>query len=353
MRGWQFKVCLMGNGFVGKTSIRRKYLKEGFKRSYIPSLGVDFAQKSITFEGTPTNLVIWDIAGQDAYRGMRKKYYGGTRGMILVYSVVDRDSFDDAAKWLVEAHEFVEDLPPLIIASNKVDLRPDHPANEVVSTEEGQAFSERFAELLNTSVRFIETSALSGENIEAVFEELTKMMVERYIRETPAERAESTTPFVSSHSETSTEESADDAVSSDEIATSEVDPVTSLESDSEYLEEDQIGRAMVQLRELREELSEAEEGLAKVMSELETKLFTLRNIVHVKKITYEHLKAEQEQTRQDWAEAYEEYERINEQKKAELAKRSDEIRSIRDSINKIGKTIRQRVSDLDIKSMSG
>ena len=134
MSGWQFKVCLIGNGFVGKTSIRRKYLKGGFKRSYIPTLGVDFAQKSTMFEGTPTNLVIWDIAGQDAYRGMRKRYYGGARGMILVYSVVDRDSFDDAAKWLVEAHEFVDDLPPVIIASNKIDLRPDHPADEVVST---------------------------------------------------------------------------------------------------------------------------------------------------------------------------------------------------------------------------
>ena len=64
MSGWQFKICLIGDGFVGKTSIRRKYLKGGFKRSYIPTLGVDFAQKTLKYEGRHTNLVIWDIAGR-------------------------------------------------------------------------------------------------------------------------------------------------------------------------------------------------------------------------------------------------------------------------------------------------
>jgi GTPase SAR1 family protein len=53
----QFKICLIGDGYVGKTSIRRKYLRAGFKRSYIPTLGVDFAQKTVLFEGTKTNLI--------------------------------------------------------------------------------------------------------------------------------------------------------------------------------------------------------------------------------------------------------------------------------------------------------
>ena len=89
----QFKVCLIGDGYVGKTSIRRKYLKEGFKRSYIPTLGVDFAQKSLIFEGNPTNLVIWDIAGQVAFQNLRRRYYEGSSGIILVYAVDDRKAF--------------------------------------------------------------------------------------------------------------------------------------------------------------------------------------------------------------------------------------------------------------------
>ena len=81
-------MCLIGDGFVGKTSIRREYLKEGFKASYLPTLGVDFAQKVIDFDGVPTNLVIWDIAGQPAYQGLRRRYYEGSSGLILAFIVV-------------------------------------------------------------------------------------------------------------------------------------------------------------------------------------------------------------------------------------------------------------------------
>ncbi|MCK5264635.1 MAG: GTP-binding protein, partial [Candidatus Thorarchaeota archaeon] len=119
----QFKVCLIGDGYVGKTSMRRKYLREGFKRSYIPTLGVDFCQKALNYKGTPTNLVIWDIAGQAAFQNLRRRYYEGSSGIILIYSVDDRSSFDSALKWIVEAHEFIKELPPLMIVANKTDLR--------------------------------------------------------------------------------------------------------------------------------------------------------------------------------------------------------------------------------------
>ena len=121
---WQFKVCLIGDGYVGKTSIRRKYLGKVFKTNYIPTLGVDFAQKTLDYDGGSVLLVIWDIAGQPLFQGLRRRYYDGCSGMILTYSVDDRESFDHASRWLVEAHGFLGYLPPLIIAANKIDLRP-------------------------------------------------------------------------------------------------------------------------------------------------------------------------------------------------------------------------------------
>ncbi|MFX1415761.1 MAG: Rab family GTPase, partial [Promethearchaeota archaeon] len=174
----QFKVCLIGDGYVGKTSIRRKYLKGGFKASYLPTLGVDFAQKTTTFEGVPTYLMVWDIAGQPLFQSLRRRYYEGCSGMILAYSVVDRESFDNASKWLVEAHGFMGELPPLIVAGNKIDLRPTHVQEETVSTEEGEAFTKRFSEKLNTPAIFIETSALTGENIDEAFAKLIRLMVD-------------------------------------------------------------------------------------------------------------------------------------------------------------------------------
>jgi small GTP-binding protein len=376
----QFKVCLIGDGYVGKTSIRRKYLKGGFKASYLPTLGVDFAQKTTTFEGVPTYLMVWDIAGQPLFQSLRRRYYEGCSGMILAYSVVDRASFDNASKWLVEAHEFMGELPPLIVAGNKIDLRPTHLEEETVSTEEGKAFTKRFSEKLNTPAIFIETSALTGENIDEAFNDLIGLMIDRGEQrrraeepEKPASVATATQPrmaeqdragasivppaLVPSEITPAASSSPNDLVTSASESTAvpsqpEIDPVTSLRADSSYHEEDQIGRYMTELVQLREELQSAEGELAKVISDMETELINLKNVIHVKRIMYEHLKKQLRSTRQEWADAYEEYTKLDERKKAELAERTRQIKDIRDNIEKIGKKVRRRVGELDLRKMA-
>jgi Ras-related protein Rab-23 len=376
----QFKICLIGDGYVGKTSIRRKYLKGGFKASYLPTLGVDFAQKVTTFEGVPTYLVVWDIAGQPLFQSLRRRYYEGCSGMILAYSVVDRLSFDSASKWLVEAHGFMGELPPLIVVGNKIDLRPTHPQEDTVSPEEGQAFSDKFSAELNAPSIFIETSALTGENIDEAFDRLIKLMVgEDEQRRLPDERelpthiavsapslaaetgktkeSESTTATVPAEISSITSSTPEDFAISKSESTAvpsepEIDPVTSLDADSSYLEEDQIGKSMTELVQLREELQSTEEELANVISDLETGLLNLKNVIHVKRIMYEHLKKQIRSTRQEWAEAYDEYTKLDERKNAELAERSRQIKDIRDRIEKVGKRVRRRVGELDLKKMA-
>ncbi|MFW9909299.1 MAG: GTP-binding protein [Candidatus Thorarchaeota archaeon] len=370
----QFKICLIGDGYVGKTSIRREYLKEGFKKSYIPTLGVDFAQKSIMFEDVPTNLVIWDIAGQPLFQNLRKRYYDGSSGIILVYSVVDRDSFDNASKWLVEAHGFVGKFPALMIIGNKVDLRPSHPRSDTVSSEEGREFTRKFGEELETPTVFIETSAMTGENIDEAFNTLTRLIVYGKVDEEKAEpllvpvespegvihateQTASAEPEMTDQTHVvapSTNESAA-AVSADSTVSNNnhLDPVTSLVPDSHYLEEDTIGKSMTELNKMREDLHRLEEELASTTSSFETKLLNLRNLIHVKKIMYEHLRGQLNQTRQEWAEAYDEYVKIDTKKKDEIARFSKEIEETRGRIEKMGRTIRQRVSDLDLKKLSG
>jgi len=332
----QFKVCLIGDGFVGKTSIRREYLKEGFAASYLPTLGVDFAQKATEYNGIATNLVIWDIAGQPAFQSLRKRYYEGSSGLILVYSVVDRDSFDSASRWLVEAHDFMQELPPMIVAANKIDLRAIHPAEEIVSTEEGKAFAENFSQKLNVPVVFLETSALKGENIEEVFSELTRMMLGQDDQEEKKKEE-----IVPEQVEAIVEESS-----------SEVDTVTLLAKDSEYNKEEQIAQAMNELVKLRAELKAAEEDLASTISSLETKLLTLKNSVHVKQIMYEHLQQQIKQTRDEWSEAYDEYMKLNKQKKDEIAVRTKQLEDIKKRIDNVGRIVRTRVGDLDLKKMA-
>jgi small GTP-binding protein len=347
-------------------------------------------------------MVIWDIAGQSLFENLRKRYYDGSSGIILVYSVVDKVAFENASKWLVEAHRYMRKLPPLIIIGNKVDLRPDQPREDTVSTEDGREFAQRISEKLNTSSVFIETSALTGENIDEAFEALVKMMVdelekrkpdyvpkaatpspeaapgtlvdlsrtadssiEESVTETPSEETvveTSTAPVVAETSNetepvtvtpevsNATETSRPEIVST--AKTLPMDPVTTLPSDSEYLEEEQIGSAMTDLVHLREELRVAEEGLAKVMSELETTLLNHRNIIHVKKIMYGHLQQQLKITRQEWADAYDQYLLSNQRKASEMAQRSRQIKDLRKGIDRIGKSIRSRVGDLDMKKIT-
>ena len=173
-----FKVVLIGDGAVGKTSLRKRYLGEGFVASHMATLGVDFAQKRFEFNGVQVRLIIWDLAGQPSYEKVRRHYYFGSHGIVLVYSVVDRESFDNASKWLVEAYKYMGQLPPTAVLGNKTDLRESSSRESIITTEEGKRFADCFSERLPVPVVFRETSALKGENIEEAFTELTKLMIE-------------------------------------------------------------------------------------------------------------------------------------------------------------------------------
>ncbi|MFQ5833911.1 MAG: Rab family GTPase, partial [Candidatus Thorarchaeota archaeon] len=177
-RGTIFKSVLIGDGAVGKTSIRRRYLGDEFIEGHLATIGVDFAQKWVSYEGATVRFVCWDLSGQPSFKQVRKHYYQGSDGIILVYSVTDRESFDNASKWLVEAYKNMEKLPPTVIVANKIDLRPTTPEGQLVSTEEGNEFVEYFIDKLGVPAIFRETSAKTGENIEDTFQELLRMMSE-------------------------------------------------------------------------------------------------------------------------------------------------------------------------------
>jgi len=171
-----YKTVLIGDGAVGKTSIRRAYMGKEFISSHLATIGVDFAQKHIQTEDAVVRFIIWDLAGQPTFERVRRHYYQGSHSLILVYSVIDRETFDNASKWLVEAYKYMGQLPPTAVIGNKIDLRWEHPREDVVSTKEGQQFTEYFIEKLEVDAIFRETSALTGENIQDMFTELLKMM---------------------------------------------------------------------------------------------------------------------------------------------------------------------------------
>ncbi len=170
------KAVLIGDGAVGKTSIRRNYLGEDFIEGHLATIGVDLATKRVLFRDEIIKFVIWDLAGQPTFEKVRGHYYHGANGILLVYSVVDRTSFDNASKWLVEAYRNMGRLPPTIIIGNKIDLRDKVPPEQQVTPEEGKQFAEYFTRKLEVPAVFIETSAKTGENIQEAFHAILSMM---------------------------------------------------------------------------------------------------------------------------------------------------------------------------------
>jgi len=179
-----FKLVLVGDGGVGKTSVRRQYLGKGFISSHIATIGVDFAQKYVTVDNTTCRLVIWDLAGQTGFERVRRHYYQGLSALILVYDMTNRESFDNATRWLVEAYKYSGEIPPTAILANKVDLRESMDSSEFVSVEEGKAFAKLFTEKLGVPAIFYETSAKNGENIQETFSNLTRLMIAEYEKAT-------------------------------------------------------------------------------------------------------------------------------------------------------------------------
>ena len=172
------KAVLIGDGAVGKTSIRRNYLGEDFIEGHLATIGVDLATKRVLFEQDIVKFIIWDLAGQPTFEKVRGHYYSGCNGILLVYSVEDRESFDNASKWLVEAYKNMGPLPPTVIIGNKIDLRDSMDKTKFVTPEEGEEFTKYFIEKLEVPAIFRETSAKTGANIQDTFHELLRMMNE-------------------------------------------------------------------------------------------------------------------------------------------------------------------------------
>ena len=163
-----WKIVLTGDGAVGKTSLRKRYLGLGFETDYLSTMGADFALHDTTVEEAQIRWQIWDLAGQPMFKDVVQAYYTKIFGGVIVYDVTRRQTFENVEKWVNDMwkHSGREEKVPVVLLANKIDLRDE--GAETVSTEEGQKLAD------SLGVPFIETSAKSGEGVNAAFEKLGK-----------------------------------------------------------------------------------------------------------------------------------------------------------------------------------
>lgn len=152
-----YKVVVVGDGAVGKTSLVRRYCENKFRESRIETIGIDFQSKTLELESEETIcIVLWDVAGQERFSSFRDQYYLGALAVALVFDVTDPASFEHLDNW---NHEVNRSAPrvPVVVVANKVDLE------QVVSLDEAYTWAQE------KGYPFFETSAKSGENVEAMF----------------------------------------------------------------------------------------------------------------------------------------------------------------------------------------
>ncbi len=163
-----FKIILLGDGAVGKTSIRRRYMGEGFKTDFLATMGADFAFLKTKIDSVNVEWQIWDLAGQPAFRNVMKSYYKGAMGALAVYDITQPKSLESLDTWVKEVRERAgtyNDLP-IVLVGNKIDLRDEVPSS--LKTIQG------FVKAKSLNAGFVETSAKTGEAIEEAFTTLAR-----------------------------------------------------------------------------------------------------------------------------------------------------------------------------------
>ena len=163
-----YKVVLLGEGRVGKSSIGNKWQNGTFDPQRRSTVAAAFFQKSMIVGGKTIEIVLWDTAGQEEYHSLAPIYYKDAQAAILVFSVTDSTSFDRMMQWKNELVMSRGENIKLVIAANKIDMI----SQRVISSQQGVDFATKIG------CPIFEVSAKTGEGIDMLFSSLAKILSE-------------------------------------------------------------------------------------------------------------------------------------------------------------------------------
>nr|CDS21332.1 rabb and c [Echinococcus granulosus] len=165
----RYKIVLLGESGVGKTSLIRAAVGEPFNPTMISTIGIDFVLQTYKVDNYLIQLQIWDTAGQERYRSLAASTFRDAKGFVIVYDVTNRESFTKIRKeWLKMADVHGDEPIPVFFAGNKADLV----RLKEVPTEDAERLTQQ-----QYAHGFFETSALTGANIQNLFQSVATTMV--------------------------------------------------------------------------------------------------------------------------------------------------------------------------------
>jgi small GTP-binding protein len=168
-----FKITVIGDGGVGKTSLIKKYTKGSFKKEYIKTLGAQFSKYDEKIGNSAVKLFFWDIAGQSEFSFMRPTFYKGSKAAIIVFSHAPKEissSFKHISEWHEDIKKYCGNIP-IVLFGNKMDLVIDEELNE-----------SRIEEIVDKRdfLGYYKTSAKTGNGVYKAFQAIIKDLYEKY-----------------------------------------------------------------------------------------------------------------------------------------------------------------------------
>jgi len=161
-----FKLVLLGDAAVGKSSCVERFVKNEFFEFQQPTIGAAFLTQTVQLDDYIVKFEIWDTAGQERYRSLAPMYYRGAAAALVVYDITDHDSFAGAKTWIEELQRQGSADIVIGLAGNKCDLT----SKRAVSTDEARGYAQ------DNACLFFETSAKTGEHINDIFTSIAKKL---------------------------------------------------------------------------------------------------------------------------------------------------------------------------------
>ena len=164
----KIKLGIFGDSSVGKTYFSRKYVNDINLESSLSTIGIEYLTiNKVLSNGEKYTIYIYDTAGQEKYRSLSLNSLRHCDGVILMYDITNKKTFDSISEWIKNIYEKKDEDYPLVLIGNKCDLKDER----VISKEEGIEMAEKY------KTTYFETSAKEGINIEKPIEELINKII--------------------------------------------------------------------------------------------------------------------------------------------------------------------------------